>query len=454
MKRIPFILGLIALFQSGWSQHAQWRGENRDGHFHEIGLLRNWPEEGPQQLFSVEGIGRGFSMPVGHEGHVYVTGNKDSMDYLSCIDFDGTMKWSVPFAPGWNKSFPDTRTAPTIVNNKAVMISGSGVVACLDAVSGRRLWSVDGFNIFKGRCGAWGIAESPLVVDEKVIYTPGGNKTTMVALDLNTGRTIWTTKSLKDTSAYVAPIVVEYAGKRMIVGVTARYIFGVDASDGSMMWHLRYYDLDRPLFHKWAPVINCVSPIHHNGHIYVTSGYNHVGIMLKLNEEGSNVELVWKDTVMDTHHGGVVLLDGFIYGSNWIDNRKGKWCCIEWETGKIRYEKEWETKGSVIAADNHLYCYEEQRGNLALVKATPENFEVVSSFRVKEGTGPHWAHPAISDGKLFVRHGDVLMAYDIKEKTMINTSSCESEPRTGIRAHEQLKAANNRLHPFSNIQIK
>jgi len=127
--------------------------------------------------------------------------------------------------------------------------------------------------------------------------------------------------------------------------------------------------------------------------------------------------VVWSDTVLDSHHGGVVVINDHIYGSNWIDNSNGNWCCIDWETGKTRYVKEWNSKGSVITADNHLYCYEEKRGNFALVKVNPNDFEIVNSFRISEGSGPHWAHPAISDGKLFVRHGDVLMLYDIKNET-------------------------------------
>lgn len=161
-------------------------------------------------------------------------------------------------------------------------------------------------------------------------------------------------------------------------------------------------------------MINCISPLYNEGHIYVTSGYNHVGVMLELNEDGSDVNFVWKDTVLDCYHRGVVLINSYIYGSNWINNSFDHWCCIDWETGKTMYVREWESKGSMIMADNHLYCYDERRGNVALVEAIPDDFKIISSFRVQKGCGPHWAHPTIYDGKLLIRHGNVLMVYNIK----------------------------------------
>ncbi|KPK82561.1 MAG: hypothetical protein AMS27_14465 [Bacteroides sp. SM23_62_1] len=398
------------------AQTAQWRGENRDGHFNETGLMQSWPEKGPELLFSVEGVGKGYSMPIVDDGVVYITGNKDSMDYLSAVDLMGNTKWSVPYGPAWYRTFQESRGAPTIVGDRAYVISGAGVVACLDTETGDIIWSVDGFNKFEGKFSEWGIAESPLVIDNKIIYTPGGYKTTIVALDKNNGETIWMSESLNDSTAYVSPILVEYGGKKIIVGVLSNYIYGADAEDGTILWKYKYYDLETPLWHPFAPVINCISPLYHDGHIYATSGYNHVGVMLQLNNDGSDVSFVWKDTTLDCHHGGVVLIDRYIYGANWIDNSFGHWCCIDWETGKTMYIREWETKGSMITAENKLYCYDERRGNVALVEATPEDFKIISSFRIRQGSGPHWAHPSIHDGKLFIRHGEVLMVYDIRTK--------------------------------------
>ena len=239
----------------------------------------------------------------------------------------------------------------------------------------------------------------------------------MVALDKYTGKTVWMSESLHDSTAYVSPLLIQLDHRKIITNVTANHIFGVDAADGRMLWKYKYGDIDRPTWHPRAPIINCNTPVYDNDRVFVTSGYDHVGAIFQLSDDGSRIDFVWKAPALDTHHGGVVHVGGYIYGSNWLSNSKGNWVCLDWQTGNVMYEKEWQTKGSIIAADGMLYCYDERRGNIALVKATPEDFEIVSAFRVTHGSGPHWAHPVIQDGVLYVRHGDVLMAYDIRRDT-------------------------------------
>jgi outer membrane protein assembly factor BamB len=191
----------------------------------------------------------------------------------------------------------------------------------------------------------------------------------------------------------------------------------VDASDGKILWKYDYASL-RPEkgLEIWpgAPFTNTITPLYHEGKIYITGGYEHVGAMFKLDDNGSAIHLLWIDSTLDCHHGGVVLVNGYIYGSNWISNASGNWCCIDWETGKTRYEEKWFTKGSIITADGMLYCYEEKNGNIGLVRATPEKFDLISRFRISEGRGPHWSHPVIGEGILYIRHGEVLMAFDLR----------------------------------------
>ncbi|MBM3237774.1 alcohol dehydrogenase [Candidatus Poribacteria bacterium] len=388
---------------------SQWRGPERNGVSKETGLLKEWPEDGPKLLWSVEGIGIGFSSPSIANGILYITGTVDNIEILSAYDLEGNLKWQKKYGKAFSQSFPDARTTPTVEENSIYVVSGTGEVICFDATSGEIKWSVQAFDKFAGKHGSWGIAESPLVVDDKVIYTPCGEKTTVVALDKNTGETIWVSESINDQSAYVSPILVKKGGKKLIVGVTGDYIIGVNAENGKIEWKFPYNEISEK-----TTDIHAVTPIYHDGYIYVTSGYDHGGAMLKLSEDGINVSLAWVDLTLDTHHGGVVLVDGYIYGSNWINNGQGNWVCVDWNSGKAMYEKEWYNKGPIISADGMLYCYEEKAGNLGLVKASPEDFTVVSSFKITQGKGPHWAHPVISDGRLYMRHGDVLMVYDIK----------------------------------------
>jgi outer membrane protein assembly factor BamB len=237
----------------------------------------------------------------------------------------------------------------------------------------------------------------------------------MVALDKYTGETVWETQSLNDTSSFASPILIHRGGKKIIVNLTIKYMFGVDADDGRILWNVKYSDIETPAFHLWAPRNNTITPLYHDGYLFITSGYDHVGVMFKISDEGNDIQQVWTNSTLDCHHGQVVRVGQYIYGTNWIDNRSGNWCCVDWKTGDTMYEIEWNTKGSIIAADNMLYCYEERTGNFALVEPIPEDFKIISSFRITEGKGPHWAQPVIHDGVLYIRHGNALMAYDIKK---------------------------------------
>ena len=412
---MALLLCLLTCAQFGMSQSiAQFRGPDRNGVFPETGLLKSWPESGLELLWSREDLDRGFaSISVTNEA-IYLAGLEGKDEFLTVLDLQGNTLWRLRYGGGSQRTQRDTRCTPTVEGDRIYLISGRGEVVCIDGSQRKVQWSVPAFEKFQGEFWQWEIAESPLIVDDKVIYTPGGNLTSMVALDKSTGATVWQTESLKTPSAFVSPILIEISGRKIIVGVLTEHIIGVDAENGNILWRVRYHDIETPTFHEWAPKNNCVTPLYQDGHLFVTSGYDHVGIMFRLLKGGTAIEQVWINKDLDNHHGQVLRIGSYIYGSNWIDNARGNWCCVDWNTGKTMYEKKWETKGSISAADNMLYCYEERRGNLALVEPTPEDFKIVSSFRITKGSGPHWTQPVIHDGVLYIRHGDALMAYKVR----------------------------------------
>ncbi|MBN2416693.1 PQQ-binding-like beta-propeller repeat protein [bacterium] len=392
----------------------QFRGPNRDGKSSETGLLKEWPADGPEQLWMVENIGDGYSTAIIAGSTLYTTGMIDSLDYLTAFSLNGDRKWQVPYGKAWRSSWPGVRVSPTIENNRIYLISGMGEISCLNAANGKTVWSLNAYEKFEGEYKTWGIAENLLIADDKVIYTPAGKKTTMVALNKKTGETVWMSESIGDYTGYVSPILVKRGGRNIVVTVTGNYIIGVDADSGTLLWKDYYTGLFPEDGPDWAPIINCNMPMYQDGRIFITSGYDHPAAMYALSEDGGSIELAWQSPVLDTHHGNVVLVDGYIYGSNWINNREGNWVCLDWETGEVAYETEWKTKGSLTYADGMLYCYEEKDGTVGLVEATPEEFRVISTFRNTAGHGPHWAHPVIHNGVLYIRHGDTLTAYTIK----------------------------------------
>ncbi len=400
---------------SAQNQHG-WRGPNRDGIYPDKEVLKSWSVEGPKQLWETLDAGKGYSSPVVVGDYIYVTGMNESEDkeIFSAYTLDGKKEYQIEYGAVWHKTYPDTRTTPTIVKNKAYVISGMGEVVCIDIKKRDILWKVDGSTELGLKTGIWGVSESPLIFDRKVIFCPGGDQTAMVALNAKNGKTIWKTKGIGDICNYASPLLIDHNGKKQVVGITGNNVIGVDPKNGEMLWS--FDDWGHTAIEKGWEKIAPNTPLFKDGELYISVGYNNGSFMLKLSEDGKSVSLLWRNDDLDTHMGGLVLIDDIIYGSNWLSNAKGNWVAVDWNTGETKYETTWEGKGkgAIIAADNMLYCFDEKKGYVGLVKANPEKFEVISEFPVKKGEGPFWAHPVINNGILYIRHGNALMAYAIK----------------------------------------
>ena len=408
---IIFIIGILITSQTIAGDWPQWRGPERNGFSQEKNLLKSWPEDGPELLWSKEELGKGFSSVSIAKGRLYITGVVDDQEMLTVLDLDGTIQWQTVYGPFWEDSYPEARTTPTVDGDQIFVVSGMGKVVCIDVSSGKIKWSVDSIDDFDGEIHRYGIAESPLVFDNKIICSPGGSDASVIALDKNSGELIWQSKTLSEMANYCSPILINKGNKKIIATQLAESFVGLDAADGSVLWRDKYEE-----YQDDPKDLNINSPLYHDGSLYVTSGYDNAGAMYELSDDGTKLNRKWISQTLDVHIGGIVRVDNYIYGANWEDNKNGNWVCLDWNTGKVMYEEKWITKGSIITADGMLYCYEEKNGNLALVKATPEKFDKVSSFKIPLGRGPHWAHPSISDGKLYVRHGEALMVYDIRNK--------------------------------------
>jgi outer membrane protein assembly factor BamB len=394
---------------------SEWRPENRTGISSETGLLKSWPAAGPTLLWSTLELAKGFSSPVFGSNTIYITGNtggNGAEDILFALDMKGKLLWKTAFGRAWTGSFPESRSTPTAEGNKVYVCSGLGDIACIDGTTGKIIWSYKGSEVNKGTYGTWGIAESLLIDGNKIYFSPGGPETNTLALNKLTGEVIWKSVSLNDKPGYVSPIIVNYAGKKMIINVSLGHVYGVDASNGEILWKVAHSPAD-----DGDDLIKCVTPLFKDGRVYVTGGYDTEGMMVEIAKDGKSAKSIWTDKLLDVHHGGVVEIGGYIYGSNWINNGTGDWCCIDWNTGAKKWAERWNCKGSIISAEGMLYIYDEKQGNVGLLKVNPEKFELVSSFKVTLGnSGAYWAHPVIHDGILYLRHTNALMAYDIKAK--------------------------------------
>jgi len=415
LSKSLFVTFIVVLSMRGSLVIAEdwpgFRNADRSGISKETDLLEKWPEGGPRELWSVEGLGLGYASAAIADNVIYTTGmdSKSQDGFLFAFDLKGKQLWKKSYGPEWKRSYPGARTTPVIEDGKLYIITGQGVVNCFDAKKGDLKWEVDALKIFKGKNIVWGLAESALIYKNMVICTPGGKDASVAALDKNNGQTIWTSKGVSETSGYCSSVLVRRGDLDIIATVLANSIIGVNANTGELLWKA---DSGKPRGRRGRQ-INPNSIIYKDGYLYQTAGYGKGGVAFKLSPDGKSIKKIWEDKNLDVQHGGVVLIDGYIYGASHNCNRKN-WLCLELKTGKVMYRHKWQRQGSIIAANGFLYCWDEHKGNLALVKANPSKFEIISSFKVEKGDKEFWAHPSISNGVLYLRHGDVLIAYDIK----------------------------------------
>ena len=412
MKHPSLIILIIPfLLISCSDEAAQWRGPNRDGIYPEKGLLKEWPDAGPDLMLKIEGIGKGLSQAVLYKNNIYVTGLKtDTLDVLSAYDLEGNLIWDRAYSPAWDRGYPETRSTPTIEKDRIYLLGGSGLLVCLDTKNGDILWQQNPIEDYNASIMHWGIAESVLLTPEAALCLAAGDETTLVAYDKITGAFLWKSGSLGGQKAYASSSLVEWNGMSIVLVQTSQDLMGIDADNGEILWS--YNTLQYHVGRGMGEAAN--TPLYRNGEIFVTYGNDQPGMLFSMAEDGRSVSLKWSNNILDTHHGGLVLVEGNIYGSNTVNNTQGEWASVDWETGETNWETEWFTKGSVVSADGMLYFYEERGGNLALVKPDAEEMKIISSFRIQDGEGLHWAHPSIYDGKLLIRHGSVLLVYDIK----------------------------------------
>ncbi len=398
-----------AVLPTDKSEWPQWKGPNRDNLSTETGLLKEWPKSGPMELWTAEGLGAGYATVAIANGKIYTTGRLDDDGYLFCLDMNGKQLWKQSYGAEWKRSFSGTRCTPTIDGGFAYVISGLGAVACFDAETGKKIWQADPTTELGGKYPHWGYGESPLVLDDKVVLTIGGEKAILAALNTSDGKIVWTTPGNGETSSYCSPVSFEWAGKTVIAGMTSKHIVAVDAKDGKLLWDYPVESYVEGRIRAGHPN----TPYFKDGYLFCTSGYDMGSVLLQIAPDGSKAKQVWSNADLDSHHGSFVVIGGSIYGPNWQSNKKGKWVCVDWKTGKTLYEQEWHNKGCIAYAEGMLYCYEEGGGNVGLVKADPSGFEPVSTFKITKGEKEHWAHPVICGKRLYIRHGEVLMAYDI-----------------------------------------
>jgi outer membrane protein assembly factor BamB len=359
-------------------------------------------------LWKAKGLGQGFSTPAVAGGRIFVMGNRDKKEYVLALDENGGPEvWAAEVGPvrANGGGYPGPRCTPTVDGELLYALGLNGDLLCLESATGKLHWRKNLPAEFAGRVGGWGYSESPLVDGDRLVCTPGGAKATLVALDKKTGDTVWQARVPQGDSAHYSSIIIaDVGGQRQYIQFLSGGVVGVAAEDGKFLW--RY---DNP--HN--STANCSTPLYHDGCVFAASGYGTGGGLAKLTRQESttSAEEVYFTTKMQNHHGGMVLVDGYVYGSN-----EGQLTCLEFKTGKVMWQERRPGKGSIACADGRLY-YRNEGGPVTLVEATPTKYIECGRFDQPDRSSHNaWPHPVIANGRLYLRDQDVLLCYDLKPR--------------------------------------
>jgi outer membrane protein assembly factor BamB len=400
--KLAVAFAFLCCIQYSHAQWPQWRGPDRDAVSSETRLLKEWPLYGPKLLWSTDKVGDGFSSTAIQDQVAYTLGKQDSLEIITAIDLNGKILWqNIVGNASRDSQWPQSRSTPTIYQNKVYVITVCGDVACFEAKTGNLVWKIHAFDKFESKghilTNNGGISESPLVVDNKLIITPCGNITTVVALDPQTGETIWKSESIKDTTMFSSPVLIQTSNTKGIFTTTRNYDLIVDCNSGKIIWKDKH--------------ITGIIPQVINNQIYFTGEYNQNGRLCAWNNQLNKLSTIWTDTIAAYSIGGAVFFKDKIIVSG---AQKGLFC-IDLKTGKTLSINTEMRIATLIMANGMIYSYE-QNGRVGLVKLNDDNsIELVNSFKIKLGQGPFLSHLSIANGVLFVRHGKFLLAYDIRQ---------------------------------------
>ena len=388
----------LSLAAADW---PQWRGIHRDGKSPETGLLKQWPAGGPKLLWKAAGLGEGYSNVTVAGGRIYTQGQRGDTQYIMSLDAaSGKKLWEVPNGAAYRERRGDgPRGVPTIEGDLLWALSAEGTLSCLQAKTGKKVWSRNAVNDFGGSVPHWGYSESPLLDGNNLIFNAGGNGTAVMALDKNTGNPVW--KSQSDPAAYSSAVLAQVGNVKQILTLTSRGALAVRADNGEILWR---YD---QIANRTA---NIATPIFHDNAVFYSTDYGTGCALLKLTADGGSVKAkeVYFNRDMKNHHASSILLGDYLYGFS-----SAILTAMKWSTGEVAWRDRSVGKGSLVYADGRFIALSET-GVVGLIEATPAAYKEISRFTFEKSDRPTWANPVISGGQLYIRDQDALYSYNIR----------------------------------------
>jgi len=386
----------------------QWRGPTRDGISNETGLKAEWPEDGPPLAWKVDQLGDGYGAVSVVDGVLYAVANEGLEDEIvKAWDAEKGRLWATRIGkvgnPDQKPSYPAARSTPTVDGDRVYVFGSNGDLVCLKAKNGEIVWQKSVREDYDGKPGTWAYSESPLVDGDKVIVTPGGKEAGIVAVDKNTGESIWQAKTPEmGAAAYASTQKMTAAGKEQYVAFMGNGLAGVSADDGSFLWS---YTKTKGIANMPTPVID--------GDVVYSGGARTGGgaVRIVAQQPGVVPEELYFSPKLPNAIGGSVKVGDYLYGCS-----GSTLMCVNFTTGEIAWQERISAAASILYADGRLYLHTED-GQVMMVAATPDQMKVISEFTLPdqpEGTGKEWAYPALADGKLYLRQHGTVWCYDVK----------------------------------------
>jgi outer membrane protein assembly factor BamB len=390
--------------ESGVVEWPEFHGPRRDNRSPDRGLLKRWPEGGPRLIWKSGECGRGYAGVSIAGGLIFTSGDFTNQEMVVALDLEGKPVWRTPNGAGWKGATPGSRSTPTYSDGVVYQMNPTGRLAAYRARTGKELWAVDLREVYGARFGVWAMSENVIVEGKALLCAPGGPKGTIVALDRATGAPLWVNREIDDRASYCSPIVVEHNGVRQMVTMLQENVVSVDVRNGKTLWSYE---------HRTPYNVNVTMPRFVDGQIFISSGYAAGSRLLKIAPDSRSVKLVWATKDLDNCHGGVSLVDGYLYGSGCRQSKKGL-VCVELSSGKTMWTAQEMRKASPTYADGMLYCVSD-KGTISLLKPDPERCQVVSQFELPRSNSILClAHPVVYGGRFYIRHWTDLYAYDVK----------------------------------------
>jgi outer membrane protein assembly factor BamB len=409
IRRFALFAGLAALLAGAsvtiqaLDDWPQWRGPRRDGVSAERGLLKAWPESGPPLAWKATGAGQGYSSFAVAGGRLYTLGAREDREHVIAFDVaSGKRVWDAPHGQRFSNDRGDgPRGTPTVDGTRVYAFGASGDLTALEAASGKVAWTVNVIRDFGGQNITWGLSESPLIVGDRIIVSPGGPGSSVVALNKADGKLIWKTET--DRAGYSSAVLHELGGISEAIVFTGQRALGVNIANGRLLW-----SYDRVA----NRVANIATPIVRGDHVFLSSDYGTGAALLRLTAAGGGItaQEVYFTREMRNHHASSVLVGDHLYGFS-----SAILTAMRFDTGEVAWRDRSVGKGSLVHADDRLYLFSE-RGVVALAEANPEAYKEHGRFSLETGSLPTWSHPVVSNGKLFLRDQDTIYAYDVRAK--------------------------------------